>query len=353
MTARGMDRCHQYVERHSGRIVTENLMGDTFVRWIYALEREHPSQLLKILTSPRVSRLLALWHYDLPSLRGREVCAHVCRQFGLNTAEFLKDPSEFDSLRDLFERKIKFWECRPMSEDTRAVVSPADSRVLLGSLNRSSNLYLKEKFFSLDELLGMNKSEWRSAFAGGDFAIFRLTPDKYHYNHTPVAGRVVDHYEVEGRHHSCNPHAVVRTATSHSKNHRVVTIIDTNVVGGTGVGLVAMIEIVALMIGRVLQSYSEKRYENPRVMEVGMMLKKGVPKSLYRPGSSTDVLLFQPHCVQFEEDLLQNMFRTGVVSRFSQGFGRPLVETDLRVRSLLGMAIQGRTCHPEKSLGSV
>jgi phosphatidylserine decarboxylase len=39
----------------------------------------------------------------------------------------------------------------------------------------------------------------------------------------------------------------------YSKNKRVVTIIDTDVEGGTGIGLVAMIEVVALMIGDIVQ----------------------------------------------------------------------------------------------------
>jgi phosphatidylserine decarboxylase len=71
----------------------------------------------------------------------------------------------------------------------------------------------------------------------------------------------------------------------------------------------------------------------------GMFLHKGLPKSLYRPGSSTTVLLFQPGCVQFAHDIVRNMFRPGVQSRFSQGFGRPLVETEVKVRSLIATAV--------------
>src|SRR5690606_29907697 len=120
------------------------------------------------------------------------------------------------------------------------------------------------------------------AFSGGDFAVFRLTPDKYHYNHAPVAGRVVDAYAVDGRYHSCNPGAVVQLVTPYSKNKRFVTVIDTDVEGGTGVGLVAMVEIVALMIGEIVQCYSDERYDAPRPVEPGLFLRRGAPKSLYR-----------------------------------------------------------------------
>jgi phosphatidylserine decarboxylase len=68
-----------------------------------------------------------------------------------------------------------------------------------------------------------------------------------------------------------------------------------------------------------------------------MFLQKGQPKSLYRPGSSTTVLLFQPGCVEFSPDLLANRNRSDVTSRFSQGLGCPLVETEVVVRSEIAL----------------
>ena len=128
-----------------------------------------------------------------------------------------------------------------MPLDTRTIVSPSDSRVLVGSFAETSHLFLKDKFFSLEELLANRVFPWKSYFQKGDFAIFRLTPEKYHYNHTPVAGRIVDFYEIEGDYNSCHPRAIISMATPFSKNKRVVTIIDTDVDDGTQVGLVAMV----------------------------------------------------------------------------------------------------------------
>jgi len=153
----------------------------------------------------------------------------------------------------------------------------------------------------------------------------------------PVSGRVVEFYEISGDYHSCNPGAVVEMVTPYSKNKRVVTIIDTDVPEGTRIGLVAMVEVVALMIGDVVQCYSESRgYDFPMQIQPGMFLRKGQPKSLFRPGSSTDILLFQPGRVVFAEDLVTLMRRPDVASRFSIGFGGPLAEVDVRVRSLIG-----------------
>jgi len=327
---------HQFVERASGKVCTEEPIYDRSIQLLYSVCREKAPLLFNALTSARASKLLASVQYDARIGRCSKTLLEKCR---VDLSECLA-PEQLATRRRIFERQIRYWECRPMPEQQEIVVSPADSRIILGSLSETSSLFLKEKFFDLEQLLGRDKQEWLAVFFHADFAVFRLTPDKYHYNHTPVAGKVVDFYQIPGGYHSCNPGAVVTLVTPFSKNKRVITILDTDVPGGTGVGLVAMIEIVALMIGDIVQAYSEARYENPRPVTTGMFLNRGAPKSLYRPGSSTDVLLFQKGKIRFSDDLIRNMHLQGVQSRFSKGFGRPLVETDLKVRSAIGIRIQ-------------
>ena len=45
--------------------------------------------------------------------------------------------------------------------------------------------------------------------------------------------------------------------------------------------------------------------------------------------------IFEAKRVSFAGDLLRNQLRSDVSSRFSLGFGRPLVETEVAVRSLV------------------
>jgi len=328
---------HQYIERDSGRVITERLLGDRMVRLLYHGVRENSTALFRMLTSNLSSHILSLVNFDRPLLSERAFLADC----GIDLSECLDPSSHLDTPRKIFERKIRYWECRPMPADKDVIVSPADARVLVGSFHETSLIFLKDKFFSFEELLGEGKSVWQKVFAGGDFAVFRLTPDKYHYNHTPVSGQVVDFYTIDGDYHSCNPAAVVAVATPYSKNKRVVTVIDTDVPGGTGVGIVAMIEVVALMIGDIAQAYSPEAYNCPGPVEKGMFLVKGQPKSLYRPGSSTDILVFQEGRIDFAADILDNMNHMGASSRFTHGFKKPLVETDIRVRSLLGTVRKG------------
>ncbi|HQL91544.1 MAG TPA: phosphatidylserine decarboxylase [Syntrophales bacterium] len=331
---------HQYIERETNRVETERLYWDGVIRFLYGTLRESAPALFRAVTGTRMSAILGFLNYDL-FLGGRLTgSGGFLRSCGIDLRECLDPPATLDTPRKIFERKIRYWECRPMPGDPLAVVSPADSKVLLGSFSECSGLCVKGKFFDYEELLGPSKGEWIAAFRDGDFLICRLTPEKYHYNHTPVAGIVADHYEIDGACHSCNPGAVIALVTPYSKNKRVVTVIDTDVPGGTQAGLVAMIEVAALMIGGINQCYSEERYHHAVRIRPGMFLRKGCPKSLYLPGSSTDIVLFQRDRVEFCDDLVRNSRSRRAESRFTRAFGLALAETDVKVRSAVGRAVK-------------
>jgi phosphatidylserine decarboxylase len=99
---------------------------------------------------------------------------------------------------------------------------------------------------------------------------------------------------------------------------------------------VAMVEIVALMIGDITQCYSDNRYDDPVPVTPGLFIRKGQPKSLFRPGSSSVVLFFQKDRMVFSEDLRRNQLRSDIDNRFAAWLEKPLVETEVEVRSSIG-----------------
>jgi phosphatidylserine decarboxylase len=329
---------HQYIDRKTTKVVTEKIFHDKLIRCIYSDIREKSDLLFRLLISKRISSLIAFVVYDIPGGSLFSGGKSFVENAGIDINECY-EPELLTSPRKLFERKIKYWNCRPLNKDSSSIAAPADSRMLAGSLSDTSSFFLKEKFFSYQELIGYHREDLASLFAGGSFAVFRLTPEKYHWNHFPVSGIIEDFYEIDGSCHSCNPAAIVSLATPFSKNKRTVTIINSDVKGGSNVGRVAMFEVAALMIGGIEQLYSEKKYDNPQKLTKGLFVKKGAPKSLYHPGSSVDILLFQKGRMIFSSDIIKNLRRTDVKSRFSAGLGSPLVETEVALRSEIGRAI--------------
>jgi phosphatidylserine decarboxylase len=326
---------HEYIVRKTGVVVEERLAGDSVVRALYSPALENAAWLSRMASSRYVSKALGYLNYDNLLSAKASGMQRFLRESGIDVRELVEDLTTLDTPRKIFERKIRYWQCRPMPALGRCVVCPTDSRVVIGSMSDSEALFVKDKFFEFPELLGGPEARWTGCFRQGDFSVFRLTPEKYHYTHCPVGGAIADIYAIDGRYHSCNPNATVQLLTPNSKNRRVVTIIDTDAPGGTGVGLVAMIEVVALMVGQIEQRYSQNQYDNPQLLHAGMHVLAGCPKALFRPGSSTVILMFEAHRIRFAEDLVRNQQRAGVSSRFSAGFGQAMVESEVAARSLL------------------
>src|SRR5712691_2695379 len=181
---------HQYVERDTARLYTEMLCSDTFIQFLYSEPvREKAAWLFRLFTCHRLSsQLLALLSFDLPFGAKRFGIVRFLQDRGINLHECVDPDITAKTARAIFERQIRYWECRPMPQSPGTVVSPADARLLLGALRRQSGLCIKGKFFVYEELLGSHKPCWLQAFAGGDVVLCRLTPEKYHYTHCPVSG---------------------------------------------------------------------------------------------------------------------------------------------------------------------
>ena len=120
-------------------------------------EREHASFVFKLLASQSFSRFLGWLNYDFPLGQNIAGGKRFLQRCAIDLRECTESLGGLDSARKIFERKIRYWQCRPMSEIAAEIVCPADSRVLFGSLRESSSLFLKSKFFDYEELLGLDK----------------------------------------------------------------------------------------------------------------------------------------------------------------------------------------------------
>lgn len=162
-----MNTCfpHQYIDRISGDIRTETLLGDRLVQLIYSRIRD-AGFLFKALTGSLATDVLACFNYDWPVRHKQKRIQAMIRDLKINMDEVI-DPDRIRSVRSLFERKIAYWKTRPMAHEPGTVVSPADSRMVPGSLSKGSALFIKEKFFDVEELLGQGRRRPKIRKTGG------------------------------------------------------------------------------------------------------------------------------------------------------------------------------------------
>ncbi len=316
--------------RYSQTPESEPVSGDALLRLLYEDVHGRSPALVRFLARKSISRALAYLAFHAPWVRGD--AEGFARANGIRLDHVLGDPKSLGTRAEVFLRKIDYEKFRPTPESDAAVVSAGDSKVACGDWEETEKLPVKNRFFDIDELLG-GRTEWVEALRGGRFIIFRLAPPDYHWYHTPVAGKVIDFFALDGWYFSVNPRAVRAVPGLLSKNARQVAIIDTDVPGGTGVGLVAVVDVAAQVIGGLANAYSEKGYENPVPLRKGMTVKRGKPMGNFFPGSSTVVVLFQKSRVQFCPDLLQQQSRTDLSPNYDEErFGRRICEVALDVR---------------------
>src|SRR5262245_29933694 len=105
---------HQYVTRETGQVITEQLFGDRVVRFLYSQARENAGILFRALTSRRVSGWLAFLQFDLPLAPRLLGNRRFLRNCGVRVEECIEAPERLATPRQIFERRIRYWECRPM-----------------------------------------------------------------------------------------------------------------------------------------------------------------------------------------------------------------------------------------------
>ena len=220
------------------------------------------------------------WLQDRPA--SRKKVAPFCETFGVDVSEFAKPVESFTSFNNFFSRKLKP-ESRPIAE---GAVIPADGRYLFFQEVGGEEFRIKGQRFSIASLLGDEVLAKR--YEGGAMAIARLCPTDYHRFHFPVDGRPGEALLVKGQLASVNPVALAKTIGILSENRRMRTLIESE-----RHGTVAMVEVGATMVGSIIQTYQP--------MEG---VRAGDEKGTFAFGGSAIVLLFEPGCIRFSDDLL-------------------------------------------------
>ena len=287
----------QYLDRRTGEVREEVVLGEGFVRWVY--ERALGGILRRsLLTRLGPSKAYGMWQSS--SLSKRAIPG-VVKQLSIDMDECIVPERGFTSFNDFFTRRLRPG-ARPIVADPRRLASPADGRTFAYvDVQGDTLLPAKGHQISLRELLADDTEAAR--FAGGTVIIVRLCPADYHRFHFPCAGVASASRTVAGPLESVSPIALARGHAILDRNKRDVAYIDSPVFGR-----VAYLEIGAMFVGSIVQTY--------RPGDVAA----GEEKGCFEFGGSTVILVLEPGRVKVDADLVDST-RRGIEVLLRMGEG--------------------------------
>jgi phosphatidylserine decarboxylase len=203
------------------------------------------------------------------------------------------EPRAYPHFNAFFTRAIRA-ECRPLSDDPRAVVSPVDGCVSeVGTIRDGQLLQAKGKYFSLSDLLGGNQEDSRG-FQSGSFATIYLGPKDYHRVHMPFAGRLRKTIYIPGCLFSVNPATTNIVSSLFARNERVVALFD------TAAGPMAVILVGAIFVGGLETTWAGpiapprsrhiRTWSHDKTGDTPVDLGKGAEMGRFSMGSTVIVL---------------------------------------------------------------
>lgn len=197
------------------------------------------------------------------------------------------EDTKYSSFNDFFIRKFKKG-ARSFSTDENIFCAGAEARYLaVENIQLETQFPVKKIEINLTELLGSEKIA--REFIGGTLIIARLCPVDYHRYHFPISGEIIYSKEIHGGLHSVNPVALAAIPKVLFQNERHVAILKNELFGK-----VAMIEVGALGVGKIIQSHQGQKFE------------KGQEKGYFLFGGSTVIWVLQSNSLQLDADLALN-----------------------------------------------
>jgi phosphatidylserine decarboxylase len=287
----------QYVDRRSGDLREEVVLGEGFVRWVYE------SAIGGVLRRSMLTRLhpsKAYGRWQSSSLSKRAIPG-VVKQLSIDMSECIVPDAGFTTFNDFFTRRLRPG-ARPVVADPRRLASPADGRTFAYvDVDGDTLIPAKGRNVSLRELLADDAEA--KHFAGGTVIIVRLCPADYHRFHFPCAGIATPARTIAGPLESVSPIALARGHAILDTNKRDLAFIDSPVFGR-----VAYLEIGAMFVGSIVQTYTP----GP--------VAAGDEKGFFEFGGSTVILVLEAGRVKVDPDLVDNT-RRGVEVLLRMGEG--------------------------------
>lgn len=251
------------------------------------------AQILRVLPRTRITRAMGrLADYAWPDRVGKTVVNLYCRAYGVELDECRKT-SGFTSFDEFFTRELREG-ARPLPEDPRVIISPADGRVDSCGPVDGRSFFVKGRPYRVDELVGDEAEAKR--YEGGAGCVVYLSPRDYHRVHAPVDGRIVAVRSMPGDYYPVNAIGVRHVHNLFVRNRRVAIVIDAP--PETGLGRVTVVMVAAMVVGRITVTGIDARDvpEGVHPYDPPLEVRRADEIGIFRLGS-TAVLFFEPGVV--------------------------------------------------------
>jgi len=269
--------------RQTGETEYENTYKGGGLHFLYKTD------LGKALTSSILNKRLISKLYGR-AVRSRQSVSMIrkfIRHYGIDISEIKKPVSSFRCFNDFFIRELKDG-ARPVETLSDALISPADSRLLVFDLAETQNLPVKGYWYSLNELIKDKKLA--KEYSDGWCFIYRLAPSDYHrycYIDNGFHDRV---RRLRGVLHSVNPVALSSINNLLSKNYRVLTVLHTE-----NFGIVLNLEVGALLVGEIVN-----------INRNAHRFRRGEEKGWFEYGGSTIIQIFKKGTAMPDADIVEH-----------------------------------------------
>lgn len=228
------------------------------------------AQLLRVLPRTRITRAVGrLCEARLSPAVSQAVVGLYARAYAVELHE-ARQNGGYESFDAFFTRRLRDG-ARPLFDDERAVLSPADGRVeAIGPVQAGGTFSIKGRSYRAPELIGDEDDARR--YEGGNFAVVYLSPRDYHRVHAPVAGNVPLVRSLPGDLYPVNSIGERHVPGLFARNRRVAIVVDTQ-----AHGRVTVVMVGAMIVGRITVTGIDERdvplgnhrFDPPRRVERG------------------------------------------------------------------------------------
>jgi phosphatidylserine decarboxylase len=246
------------------------------------------AQILRVLPRARLSRAAGrLADFSWPAPLGRAVVGLYSRAYDVSVEE-CEQRDGWASFDDFFTRGLRPG-ARPIEQDPRVIVSPADGRLeSMGTIDAGRTFTVKGRPYRVSDLVGDDKEAAR--YEGGGGCVVYLSPRDYHRVHAPVSGLIHHVRSMPGDFFPVNSIGVRHVPNLFAVNRRIAIAIDTP--PETALGRVTVVMVAAMIVGRITVSGIPSRdvRVGDHVIDPPLYVERGSEIGMFHLGST--IVLF-------------------------------------------------------------